>query len=308
MSTTPDLSPTPTVAIRQAATVVLLRDSVDGMQVLLVRRHGQSSFMPDATVFPGGKVDPEDAAAAWAGPEPAVAGLAGADARAFLVAAARELHEEAHVLLAVDGAGCAVDPNQVNEFTLEVESARRDHRLPSAHWHRSLRARDWHIDGRALAIFAHWLTPEAEPRRFDTYFAVALLPAGQRATLDPHETTELTWISPASALVEHRDAGSMLLPPPTQHTLQRLTHWSQSERAWAQLLLEGPGPLILPWYDPSEPASVMPWDPGHPDCGAWLARHGHTVPRMTGVAPSQLPCRDRFVVQIGKRTQRQTDA
>lgn len=291
--------------IRQAATVVLLRDSLEGLQVLLVRRHGQSSFMPDATVFPGGKVDPEDAAAKLAGPVPVLCGLDAEASRALLVAAARELHEEAHVLLAVDAAGQPVDPIQVDEFTTEVEAARHGHRLASALWHEALRVRNWRIDGAALAVFAHWLTPEAEPRRFDTWFAVAQLPAGQQATWDPHETTELAWMAPAAALAEHQRGGSVVLPPPTQHTLQRLVHWPLAAVAWQRLHAEGPGPLILPWHDPVAPASVMPWDPGHPNCVAWLARHRQEVLEMTGVSPAVLPCRDRYVRQHGRLTLRE---
>ncbi len=302
MSATPRPEAPP---IHQAATVVLLRDSADGMQVLLVRRHSQSSFMPNATVFPGGKVDPEDAAAPVAGPEPAVPGLATAAARAVWVAAARELHEESHVLLAVNAGGEPVDPWQVEEFTAEMDAARHGHRLASAHWHQALRARHWRIDGSALAVFAHWLTPEAEVRRFDTWFAAARLPAGQQASLDPHETTELAWMAPAAALADHLRGGSVLLPPPTQHTLQRLANWPTVDAAWQRLRAEGPGPLILPWFDPVEPASVMPWDAGHPDCREWLARHRQDLEQLTGVAPPVLPCRDRFVVQQGKRTQRQ---
>lgn len=299
------LPPAAHVPIRQAATVVLLRDSAEGMQVLLVRRHGQSSFMPEATVFPGGKVDAEDAAAAVAGPVPGLPGLDGEAARAMLVAAARELHEEAHVLIAVDTAGRPVSPEQMLEFTIELEAARHGHRLASAVWHQALRAREWRIDAAALAVFAHWLTPEAEPRRFDTWFAVAIMPSGQQASLDPHETTELAWMTPGAAIEEHRRGGSVVLPPPTQHTLQRLTHWSSAAAAWLQLRAEGPGPLLMPWFDPDAPASVMPWDPGHPDCQEWLGRHRRELLQMTGVAQATVPCRDRFVVQAGRRTQRE---
>lgn len=131
------------------------------------------------------------------------------------------------------------------------------------------------------------------------------MPAGQQASLDPHETTELTWMTPAAALAEHQRGGSIVLPPPTQHTLQRLTHWPAADSAWLHLRAEGPGPLLMPWFDPAAPASVMPWDPGHPDCREWLARHHQEVLQMTGVAQPALPCRDRFVVQQGWRTQRE---
>lgn len=293
-----------------ASTVVLLRDGPGGLEVLLVRRHGKSGFMPGATVFPGGKIDREDLDATALGRMPSLPGLSREEVRAVLVAAVRELHEEAHVLLAVDARGEGVTLEQVQAFSAEINAKRQGHRLASADWHAALRARSWRIDLRGLAVFAHWLTPPSEPRRFDTWFVAAQLPAGQAAALDPHETTDLQWLPPAQALQAHRDGADILLPPPTSHTLERLQRWTRAEAACAALAEQGPGPLIMPWFlteGPDAPHNVLPWDPLSPDCAEWLAAHQGSLARQTGVAPAQLPCVDRFLLRDG-RFLRQTGA
>lgn len=290
-------------AIRQAATVVLLRDGEDGLQALLVRRHGQSGFMPGATVFPGGKIDREDQDATALGRLPSLPGLSREEVRAVLVAAVRELHEEAHVLLAVDARGDGVTLEQVQAFSAEIDAKRQGHRLASADWHAALRARSWRIDLRGLAVFAHWLTPPSEARRFDTWFVAAPLPQGQAAALDPHETTDLQWLRPAEALQAHRDGGALLLPPPTWHTLERLQRWSSAAEACAALGEQGPGPLIMPWFlteGPDAPLNALPWDERSPDHRAWLEQHRASLALQRGVAPAQLPCVDRFLLRDGR--------
>lgn len=289
--------------ILAAATVVLLRDGDAGLEALLVRRHHKSGFMPGATVFPGGKIDREDQDATALGRLPSLPGLSREQARAVLVAAVRELHEEAHVLLAVDARGEGVALADVRAFSQELDAKRQGHRLAAADWHAALRARSWRIDLRGLAVFAHWLTPEVEPRRFDTWFVAAALPAGQAPALDPHETTDLQWFSPAEALARHRAGGEVLLPPPTWHTLQRLQRWRRADEACAALGEQGPGPLIMPRFvaeGPDAPANLLPWDPLDPEHPAWLAEHAAALAVQRGVAPAQLPCVDRFLLRGGR--------
>ena len=175
-----------------ASTVVLARSAPSsGFDVFLVRRHDRVAFMGGAHVFPGGRVDPADHLddpAAWCdGLEAAVARMpsrTAGEAIAFHVAAIRELFEEAGVLLARDARGSIVGIHGDNEarfrgyrgeltngrVTLQDVIARERLRLA--------------ID--ALALFAHWVTPEVETRRFDTHFFLAVAPDEQQAAHDDH--------------------------------------------------------------------------------------------------------------------------
>ena len=247
-----------TSAARPASTIVLLRDGADSLEVLVVRRHGKSGFMAGATVFPGGKVDAVD------GPldEPAVPG------RGFYVSAARELHEEAGVLLALDGDGQPIPAEASDAALVEVDAIRDGHRVDAAQHHAILARRRWSFDVDALVPFAHWVTPTVEPRRFDTWFFAAVAPEGQEGRLDGHETTDLGWLSPAQAIAQHEGAGDIWLPPPTYHTLHRLAELGGTARsALGALARSGPVPCWQPHFvadSDDGPLIVLPEDPLHP--------------------------------------------
>ncbi|HVB27580.1 MAG TPA: NUDIX hydrolase [Mycobacteriales bacterium] len=209
---------------RHAATVVLLRDTSSGIRAYLLRRAGSMAFAPRMHVFPGGSVDPRDAQigdAAWIGPRPATwTTVLTADdglARALVAAAVRETFEESGVLLA----GPAAD-RVVEDTTGEGWEADRLALLD-----RSLSLADLlHRRGLALRAdllrpWAHWITPEPEPRRYDTRFFVAALPAGQRTRDVSTESDRVIWVSPAEALERHA-AGELAMLPPTVVTLAEL--------------------------------------------------------------------------------------
>lgn len=279
-------------APRPASTVVLLRDAVGGprgVEVFLMRRHGASGFMAGATVFPGGKVDAEDACAgSGAGPNPLIA-------LPFFVAALRELHEESHVLLARDGSGNLPEAAAVAALDARLDELRTGHRLACADWHRCVADAGFDPALDLLVPFAHWVTPQVEPRRFDTYFFAAACPPGQDATLDRHESTDAFWMTPAAALAAHASGGPIALPPPTQHTLMRLEAMRMegcetTQQTLVRLAAEGIGPRIEPHFiaDSADgPVILMPWDVQHPDA------RGTT--RL-----------DRFVLQDGRFSRRQT--
>lgn len=287
--------------LRPAATVVLLRQGADGPEVFLLRRHGASGFMAGATVFPGGKVDVDDRLAPAVGRDgPTCARLLGLqdpdEARAFFVAAIRELHEESHVLLAVDDQGKLPDAQVVAQIDRELETLRVGHRLACRDWHAVVRAAGLTPALDRLVPFAHWVTPRAEPRRFDTYFFAADHPPQQIAALDRHEATDARWLTPHAALADHAAGGEVLLPPPTLHTLERLAHEgpsvSQVLEIWSK---QGVGPRLEPWFQPDGPEGptiALPVDPLHPDGEAWRAQH-RTAPRI-----------DRFVLTAGRFTRR----
>jgi 8-oxo-dGTP pyrophosphatase MutT (NUDIX family) len=221
---------------RPASTVVLSRPAPPGLEIFLVRRHDNIAFMGGAHVFPGGRVDPSDHAAdatAWCdGVSHAVTRMRDRradEAIAFHVAAVRELFEEAGVLLArdTDGGFVRTDGAAESRF-LGYRHDMTQRRLTL----RALAEREGlRIALDALAMFAHWVTPDVETRRFDTHFFFAVLPAAQIAAHDQHETTEGMWIDPGDA-IERCRRGEIALPPPTWTTLRMLSRFATTEEAW----------------------------------------------------------------------------
>lgn len=208
---------------RDAATVALLRDSSAGLEVYLLRRAATMAFAAGMHVFPGGSVDPRDGAAdtAWAGPPAAVWATAlGCDealARALVCAAVRETFEESGVLLAgpsadvvvadTTGPGWERDRAALLDRTYSVGELLGVRRLV--------------LRSDLLRAWAHWVTPEFEPRRFDTRFLVAALPAGQRARDVSGEADLAEWVPVRAAVAEH-EAGRKAMLPPTIAVLRDL--------------------------------------------------------------------------------------
>ena len=169
-----------------AATVLLLRDDpVGGFSVFMVQRSMKSSFMPGAYVFPGGKVEDEDAEQPVRLSDQELQQRFGGElsvgsGRSHLVAAAREVAEETGVLL--DDPSC-------------------------------------------MHVFSHWVTPEIESRRFDTWFFAGRMPPDAAPTHDDFEVVASKWVHPASALESYGN-GELLLAPPTYYTLWDLARFS----------------------------------------------------------------------------------
>ncbi len=206
---------------RDAATVMVLRQAPasGGVEVLMLRRTAAMKFAPGAYVFPGGSVDAADfdPEAGWHGPDPAEFGeRLGAPpdlARALVCAAVRETFEEAGVLLAGSPDGALAVPSGPSWEADRI--ALIDGTLTLA---RLLSRRGLVLRADLLVPWARWITPEAEPRRFDARFFAAALPAGQQATGHQAEAEETAWLRPADALEAAR-AGTISLLPPTAATL-----------------------------------------------------------------------------------------
>ncbi|MGH3313051.1 MAG: NUDIX hydrolase [Streptomyces sp.] len=239
------------VAPRLAATVMLLRDSGgdrgatgggapgsgapgtgadDGPSVHMLRRRASMAFAGGAYAYPGGAVDPRDEhwgsagrrpGDGWAGPSrtelAARFGTDEATAQAIVCAAVRETFEEAGVLLA------GPDPATVVDDTTG-EDWERDRAALAAH---ELSFADF-LDRRGLVLrsdllggWAHWITPEFEQRRYDTWFFVAALPEGQRTRNASTEADRTAWIRPGDAAAGY-DRGDLLMMPPTIATLRQL--------------------------------------------------------------------------------------
>ena len=184
------------VTPRPAATCVLMRPHPGGgVEVFMVRRHIQSDFAPDVYVFPGGSVTAGDRLAEES------SGLCRAAAddplgEGFHVAALRECFEEAGVLLAWrDGAPLTLAPDDLARFA-EYRAALQGQRLTMAALAEQERLT---FAADALTPWAHWITPEAFPKRFDTHFYLAEMPASQEAAYDDLETTDGVWIMPEEA-------------------------------------------------------------------------------------------------------------
>src|SRR2546421_4314099 len=191
---------------RLASAVMLLRDMTpgQGIEVFMVRRVIQSDFMPDVFVFPGGSVSAGDRAAEQAEQvcTPIDTGKADPEGRTFLgsgtrAAAIRELFEEAGVLLAYRGEQVlAIGEEDVARF----DNYRQAFNQRNGSLIEMARAENFMLATDRLGYFAHWITPEGMPKRFDTHFFLTTAPAEQEAAHDRLETSEGVWIEPAEAL------------------------------------------------------------------------------------------------------------
>jgi 8-oxo-dGTP pyrophosphatase MutT (NUDIX family) len=232
---------------RDAATVMLLRPAVAGVEVLMLRRVAAMKFAPGAYVFPGGSVDPADHAAevGWHGPDPAEFGArlgASAEmARALVCAAVRETFEEAGVLLAgAPGGGPVADPSGPSWEADRAALTAGDLTLAELLARRGLVLR-----ADLLVPWARWITPEGEPRRFDARFFAAALPAGQVATGHAAESDRIAWLRPADA-IESARAGQISILPPTATTLHGFAAEAAAAGQDAVAAILGRRPAIEP--------------------------------------------------------------
>jgi 8-oxo-dGTP pyrophosphatase MutT (NUDIX family) len=233
-----------------AATIVLLRDGAEGLEVLLMQRPSTMRFAPGMHVFPGGRVDVDsDAGVPVHGSLPGPPWAATDLARALVVAAVRETFEEAGVLLAVDRAGRYPSPDA--RWAEDRRASEVAAGFPAVIARRRL-----HLDADLLVPVAHWITPEIESRRFDTRFVAAVLPTGQE--VDPHETeTDAAhWATPQRALAEHR-AGTRPMLPPTVAVLADLAGQRSAPEALAWARARQVRPLMP---RPRSVAGEVVWD------------------------------------------------
>ena len=223
---------------RAAASLLLLRDGPQGLEVLMMRRAERAGdFRSGAAVFPGGQLDQRDRAAHvhCLGPDDATAsgqlGLAegGLD---YFVAAARETFEEAGLLI-VDG---PVDLQTLQSWRKRLQTGEAGAAEFCA-------ATGLKLDLRGLAYCSHWLTSPGLPKRFDTRFFVALAPAGQQADADREEAVELMWLTPRQAL---DPALALKLLPVTRVLLQDLLPHDTAASALAAARALPQVPLVMP--------------------------------------------------------------
>lgn len=203
------------VPVRAAATVLLLRDSEAGIEVLMTRRSDRASFAPGAYVFPGGQIDAADEAAKRiATHRPTQSGLQLTQA----IAAIREGFEELGVLLARHADGRPVSAQ-------DIASMDRSTTSPIS-FVAQCEQRGLLLASDQVFTLAHWITDRDLPKRFDVPFLVARMPEGQTPAADESEQFEPCWVRPADALARHA-AGSFFMIFPTVRTLQRLAAYAK---------------------------------------------------------------------------------
>lgn len=200
---------------RNAATVVLLRPGSSGPEIYLLRRQTSMAFAGGMCVFPGGGVDPRDFdhATAWTGPTPAEwasrLGTDEATARALVCAAVRETFEESGVLLAGDSDDTVVADTTGEDW--ETDRAALEARELS--FTDFLDRRGLVLRTDLLGVWAGWLTPVFEPRRYRTWFFVAHLPEGQRTRDVSTESDHVTWLPALRAVSDVEQEQIFMLPP-----------------------------------------------------------------------------------------------
>jgi 8-oxo-dGTP pyrophosphatase MutT (NUDIX family) len=229
-----------------AATVALLREGPQGLEVLLLQRHGASPVLGGAHVFPGGKVDPSDEQllacadqpaalleAAWHATDAATLGSLRNDhdapsamptnaggASAYL-AAVRETFEEAGLLYARDAMG---EARALPTDTVRAARARQRAGKPLMHTLHAMRLR---LHTGALIPWSRWISPvhgAVSAQRFDTRFFIAALPPGQQPEVDAHEATQAIWLRPRDALEQYAQGFLALAPPQIMSLVQLLPH------------------------------------------------------------------------------------
>jgi 8-oxo-dGTP pyrophosphatase MutT (NUDIX family) len=230
---------------RDAATLILMRDvdrASTGIEILLVRRHSKSVFMPGFYVFPGGRVETADYT-----PQAGEIchGLSFQQARdtipdssppekalGFFVAAIRETFEEAGILLAYREKPGIIDLSE--DEKARFARYRRQVMKDPFSFAPIIEKEKLKLAAENLFYFAHWITPEISPIRFDARFFVSVAPSNQEVLCDALETTEHVWISPRKAI--KKQGADFYLAPPTLASISVLAEFSSADEviAWTK--------------------------------------------------------------------------
>lgn len=258
------------IAVRDAATVMLVRDVADGMEVFMLRRNLNSDFVGGAYVFPGGAVDEADRhadleAICEGRSDDEASVLLGIDrgGLAYWVAAIRECFEEAGVLLAYDDAGTVVslaDEAVAERYRLHRKGVDTGElRLIELCELEHLR-----LAADQIHYFSHWITPVGPPRRYDTRFFVCAAPPEQVALHDDRETIANLWVRPTDALERHRK-GELDLILPTIKNLEAIGRFDRSADLLEAAAAISEVPAILPRITQDEQGVriLLPGDPGY---------------------------------------------
>ena len=228
-----------------AATVLIVRDGANGLEVFMVKRHHQIDFVAGALVFPGGKVSKGDYDAGLSDFSDGAEGWS-PEMRALGAAAIREAFEESGILFARE-AGCPVFIT--SDRLAGLEHYRHPLEKGEIGLVDMLRKERLNIAFDTLAHFAHWITPDNMPKRFDTHFFVAAAPSGHAGSHDGRESVDSIWISPADAIADRKKWNVIF---PTKLNLMKLAKSKTVADALAAA-------------DAEKPLTVTPWVEQGPD-------------------------------------------
>ena len=263
--------------LRLAATVMLLRQSERmPLQAFMLRRSAASHFVPEAYVFPGGTLEASDTSPqsierlrfedAWLSeqfrarvderiPVPQAV-LSERERCGLLVAALRELFEEAGVLLACDARGARIEGPRLAALSERLQSARGELQRGELRFDELLREMDLHADASALVRFSEWITPPVYPRRYDAHFFVAMASPDQAASADRFETHDGVWIEPERALALSAEGAFNLVFPTIKH-LERLAAFNDAASLLA-FAREKPIVRVMPLSQPEHRFALPP--------------------------------------------------
>lgn len=226
---------------------MLVRPAGAGFEVFMLRRSEASHFVPDVYVFPGGTVDEADLS------EHALARACGVDAESLagqfraelapsfpapftsppqreaaglLIAAVRELYEEAGVLLACDATGTPLGDDDLAPHRGDLHDARARVQSKELAFADLLHRVGVYANAGALMLFSQWITPPVFPRRYNAHFFLAQASADQAAVADAFETHDGVWIAPKAAL-EQCEAGTFRMVYPTIKHIERLAQFDE---------------------------------------------------------------------------------
>ncbi len=244
------------VPVRHASTVMVVADQPE-LEVLMVQRNSRVAFGPSAWVFPGGRVDPDDAA----DHDHVTVGLTDEEAsavlevptggRAWWIAALRETLEEAGLLLGVE-----------NTPVESIDRIRADvHDDPTVFIDR-LAHLDITVDLSVVHEVARFITPVGPPRRFDARFFVARAPTGQTAHPDAGEVVHHRWISPTQA-IEEWQAGGFPMMSVTHRMLECLARYESVDEVLSAATTRRPADRIRVADPEGEYRVLLPGEPGY---------------------------------------------
>jgi 8-oxo-dGTP pyrophosphatase MutT (NUDIX family) len=255
-----------------AATVTIVRDARDGIEVLMMRRNLKSGFVPGMYVFPGGGLDDADLLFKNNGlfnclDDASASGMLGvaADGLAYWAAAIREAFEESGLLLARNGAGSLVTLTDA-EVAARFDAQRRQLNAGELDFAALIAAESLQLAADQLVYFAHWITPVTAPRRYDTRFFMAEAPPEQEPFHDDHETIAATWISPAGALTLHQ-RGEFEMRTPTVRTLETFANCNDVASLRRSLdSIQGNVRPLMPRIG-KDGRRYLPGEPGYEEAG-----------------------------------------
>lgn len=237
----PESTAKPSIAAVPAATILIVRDGENGLEVFMVKRHHQIDFVAGALVFPGGKAtrgdfdtalgEFTDGASAWS-----------VEMRAIAATAIREAFEESGILLARDGAtGQMIDSSRLES----LQPYRHALEKGETNLLDMLRAERLRLACDELAPFAHWVTPRMMPKRFDTHFFLARVPVGHAGRHDGRESVDSIWIQPREAIADRKKWNVIF---PTKLNLMKLAQSKTVQEAMSTARATNPL-TVEPWVE-----------------------------------------------------------